>query len=559
MERPVAIVLLAVIGAGVFLTGLELMITAVALPAIVVDLASWTELRHASWAVNAYLLVYIGTMPLAGRLADLWGVRRIFLVAIAAFSLGSLLAGLAQTLDQLIAARAVQALGGGALLPVATAAASHLFEGHARPRALGVVAALTFLGMAAGPVVGAAILDGLRPEEALARAGLLGSPLADFLTPVWRYVFYANVPVGIVAFVIGWAATAGWDTPRLRTRVDAAGAALFTGALGALLLGVTLLGEEPASSGEGGAHPALVPSLLIGGLLVGAVAVVRGVRSSDPFIDPRLFGDRVFRSAALVSLLTGYAFATAIVGSTVFVDRVLYGGPDDQRVALGTLAAATAAGAMVAGWLIRRASLRGVTSAGLVASFAGLVLMSAWDASVSFPEMAAGSGLFAFGFGLTVTPRSTAAVETVGRARFGTAASTVTVARMVGMAVGLAVLTAHGSTAIDQLTDRVFGSPDAYRQIVEPDLARRHVRDPLVVDALEVWAADRAAETMGRLFLVAAAVTAAAVPAGFALGTRRRMLRGGTAGAGDPAAVGGAGGDGQRSDSRGDAGPSTSL
>jgi MFS family permease len=546
MERPVAIVLLVVIGAGVFLTGLELMIVAVALPAIVVDLASWTELRHASWTVNAYLLVYVGTMPLAGRLADLWGVRRIFLGALAVFSLGSLLAGMAQTLDQLIVARAVQALGGGALVPVSTAAASHLFEGHARPRALGLVAALTFLGMAAGPVVGAAILDGIRPEEALARAGLAGSPLADFLAPGWRYVFYANVPVGIVALALGWAATAGWDTPRLRTRVDIAGAALFTCALGALLLGVTLLGEEPASAGEGGAPTALVPWLFVGGLLAAALAVVRGLRSPDGFMDPRLFGDRVFRSAALVSLLTGYAFATAIVGSTVFVDRVLYGGPDDQQISLGTLAVATAAGAVVAGWLVRHVSLRGVTSAGLVASLVGLVLMSTWDTSASYQVMAAATGVFALGFGLTVTPRSTAAVEAAGRDRFGAAASTVTVARMIGMAIGLAVFTAHGSTAIEQLADRAFGSPDAYRQIVEPDLAGRHVRDPLVVDALEAWAAERAAETTSGLFLVAAAVTAAALPAGLALGARRRMLRGGTAGPGEPAAVGGAGGDGQR-------------
>ena len=101
---------------------------------------------------------------------------------------------MSQTLDQLIAARAVQAVGGGALVPVATAAASHLFEGHDRPRALGVIGALTFLGMAAGPFLGAAILDVVRPEAALARLGLLGAPTADFLAPAWRYVFYVNVP-----------------------------------------------------------------------------------------------------------------------------------------------------------------------------------------------------------------------------------------------------------------------------------------------------------------------------------------------------------------------------
>ncbi len=251
MDRRVALVLLAVLGTGVFLAGLELMITAVALPAIIADLGSWTELRHASWIINAYLLVYVGTMPLAGRLADVWGARRLFLGAFVFFTLGSLLAGMAQSLDQLIAARAIQALGGGALVPVATAAASHLFEGHDRPRALGVIGALTFLGMAAGPFLGAAILDAVQPAAALARLGLLNEPIADFLAPAWRYVFYINVPIGLAALAIGWAATAGWDTPRSKARVDVVGALLFTVALGALLLGVTLLGEGGGAQAGG--------------------------------------------------------------------------------------------------------------------------------------------------------------------------------------------------------------------------------------------------------------------------------------------------------------------
>ncbi len=548
MDRRVALVLLAVLGTGVFLSGLELMITAVALPAIVVDLGSWTELRHASWIINAYLLVYVGTMPLAGRLADVWGVHRLFLGALVAFTLGSLLAGMAQTLDQLIAARAVQALGGGALVPVATAAASHLFEGHARPRALGVIGALTFLGMAAGPFLGAAILGLVHPDAMLAQLGILGGPAVDLLAPAWRYVFYVNVPIGIVALAFAWAATAGWDTPRARARVDAAGALLFTLALGAILLGVTILGEQAGSVDAAGLDPTTASVVLVGvGLVAGVLAVLLGLRRPDPFLDPRLFADRVFSSAALVSLLTGYAFATAIVGAAVFVDRVLYGGPDEQRLALGALAGATAVGALVSGWLVRRWSLRGVTALGLGASIAGLAWMGTWNAAVAYPVIAAAGGLFGLGFGLTVTPRSTAAVETVGRARFGAASATVTVARMIGMAIGLAVLTAYGSTTIDRLSAEVFGSPDAYKGIVPPALADRPLRDPLVVGVLEAWAAERAAETMVGLFLVAAGVTLAAVPAGLTLGSRPRMLHGETAG-GAHAAAGGGDGDGARTD-----------
>jgi len=548
MDRRAALVLLAVLGTGVFLSGLELMITAVALPAIVADLGRWTDLRHASWIINAYLLVYVGTMPLAGRLADLWGVRRLFLGALVFFTLGSLLAGSAGSMDGLIIGRVVQALGGGALVPVATAAASHLYEGHARPRALGIIGALTFLGMAAGPFLGAAILGAFRPEVALARLGILGGPLAALLAPAWRWVFYVNVPIGIAALALGWAATAGWDTPRTQARLDLPGAALFTFAAGAILLGITLLGEAGGAGEALGLDPALLSVGLVSlGVVVAIVAVVHGLRRPDPFLDPRLFGDRVFASAAIVSLLTGYGFATAIVGAAVFVDRVLYGGPDQQRVALGALAGATAVGALASGWLVRHLSLRVVSLVGLAASVAGLAWMGTWTASVGLAEVAGGGCLFGLGFGLTVTPRSTAAVEAVGRHRFGAASATVTVARMIGMAVGLAVLTAYGSTAISRLSAQVYGSPDAYRSIVPATLASRPLRDPLVVDALEAWAARKAAETMVVLFLVAAGVTAVAVPAALALGERPRMLSA-EKGAPAPAGAGGSGDGGNSAD-----------
>jgi hypothetical protein len=173
--------------------------------------------------------------------------------------------------------------------------------------------------------------------------------------------------------------------------------------------------------------------------------------------------------------------------------------------------------------------------------------MGTWTADVDLAAVAAGGGLFGLGFGLTVTPRSTAAVEAVGRHRFGAASATVTVARMIGMAVGLAVLTAYGSTAISRLSTQVYGSPDAYRSIVPAALAARPLRDPLVVDALEAWAARKGAETMVTLFLVAAAVTAVAVPAALALGDRPRMLSAET-GERAPAGAGGSGDGGDGAD-----------
>jgi MFS family permease len=532
MDRRSAYVLLAVIGLGVFLAGLELMVTAVALPSILADLAdpksgsAWIELRKASWIINGYLLVYILTIPMAGRLADLWGVRRLFMGALVVFMFGSALAGAAQSLDQLIAARLVQAVGGGVLVPVGTAAASHLFGGAMRPRALGVVGALTFLGMAAGPVVGAAIIGSVHPEVALAAAGA-GDAAISILSPAWRWVFYLNIPIGLIALTLAWAASPDWESPRRPGRIDVVGAAWFGFALVAGLIGLTLIGTTEI------AGTAIDPRLVTAGLLgVAAVAtlisIVRGLRVEDPFLDPRLFRSIPFSAAALVSLLTGYAFATAIIGGAVFVDRVLYGGPDQQRLALGALAGATAVGALVSGLIVRIVPLRVVALGGLVLSIGALLAMSRWTSTVSLETVAIGLGVFGLGFGLTVTPRSTAAVEAAGRRAFGTASAVVTVARMIGMAVGLAILTAYGSTTIDRLYVEVYASPDAYQQFIPEALRDRPLRDPLVVGALEDWASREAAAIMVGLFVVAAAVSAIAVPPSLTLGgsrgTRTRML-----------------------------------
>ncbi len=524
LPRRDRILLLAVMGTGVFLAGLELMVTAVALPAIVADVAGWTRLREASWIINGYLLVAVVTMPLAGRMADLWGTRRLFLAALVVFTVGSLLAGMAPTLELLIAARLVQAVGGGALVPVATSAASHLFPGVGRPRALGLIAALTFLGMAAGPFLGAAILGAVHPAAALSRLGAdPGSMPASLLVPAWRWVFYVNVPIGIVALVVAWAASSGWETPRRPGHLDVVGAILFSaflvGALGAL----TLLGSR-AEPDSGGLDPAVVAAVLaVVAVVTGAVSVIRGLRVRDPFLDPRLFRNAGFASATLVSLLTGYALATAIVGGAVFVDRVLYGGPDDQRLALGALAGATAVGALASGFIVRVLSLRLVTLIGLLASVGALVAMSGWTTSTPVASAAVALAVFGLGFGATVTPRSTAAVTAVGRELYGMAASTVTVARMVGMAVGLAILTAYGSTTIDRLYDQVYATPTAYKAYVPASLQDRPLRDGLVIEALETWAAGEAAQIMVGVFLVAAVVTALAIPPALLL-DRRRML-----------------------------------
>ena len=166
-----------------------------------------------------------------------------------------------------------------------------------------------------------------------------------------------------------------------------------------------------------------------------------------------------------------------------------------------------------------------MTLVGIALSVGGLGLMARWTADTDVATAAGGLALYGLGFGLSVTPRSAAAVEAAGRTAFGVASSVVTVARMIGMAVGLAILTAYGSTTIDRLSAQVYASPDAYLALIPESLQDRPLRDPLVVEALEAWASREAASIMVGLFVVAAIVTLVAILPALALGGTRRVAR----------------------------------
>lgn len=499
--------MLAALCLGVLLVGIELFITAVALPRIFLDLSGWDELRRASWIITAYLIAYIAAMPLAGRAADRYGLPRLMIIALLVFSVGSLLCGAAQTLEQLVLGRAIQGAGAGGILPLATAGASHLYSGHARSRALGFIGGATFLGMAIGPVLGAAVLEYLQLRDALASVGIWGGTAVDMLEPGWRWVFYVTVPLALLAMVYIWAASPDWKVEPGTSKMDAVGAVLFSIALTSGLLAITLIGDEPVTGVP------VIPVAALVAIVAGAAAVWRMLHTSEPFLDLRLFANRVFSGAVLVSLLTGYALATAIVGMAAFIDRVRFAGPEEQGLVLGPMALFMAIGAFGSGFIMRRFDATAVTLVGLGAGVIGLLWLSTTRIDTELAVPVAALSLFGLGLGLTVTPRSMAAVEAAGRAAFGAASAAVTVARMAGMAIGMAVLTAFGTTRIDSVTTALYDQ-EFRDAILPPELVGEPLADPLVLDAIEHWASAEAAEVLGSLFVVAAIVLLiAAIPA----------------------------------------------
>lgn len=506
VSRRAAWSLMGILSVAAGLAGAELLVTATALPSIVQDLASWQELRQASWIVDGFFVTSIAIMPFAGRAADRYGLVPPLVVALGVFALASLVAGLAPTLQVLIGARVIQGLGAGAIVPLATFGASRLFQGPARARALGIVGGATFLGMAAGPFLGAWVLEHLDLTAQVAASGLHGTAVAGLLVPAWRWVFYLAAPVAGLAALYVWAAGAAWPSvDRKPVRFDLAGGVALTVAFGAGLLAVTWLGWTDA---PGGPLAALVPAAVACAAVALGVIVER--RAAEPFLPPGLLRDVRLRGAVLVSGLTGYALATALVGGAVFVDRVRYGGPPDQQLVLGSLALTMAVGALVSGVVVRHLDGRLVAALGIIVGALGLVLVGREDAATATGSVALALAIFGLGFGLTVTPYAVAAVEALGRDAYGLASGLVTQARFAGMGVGVAILTALGSNRIQSLSV-VLTDATARDAVLPATLRGRPLDDPFVVDALERWAAGQAAGILVGLFIVAAVVMLLAI------------------------------------------------
>ena len=503
--------ILLVASLGVFLGGAELMVVAIALPAIVPDFGGWADLGRASWIVNAYLLAYVVAMPLAGRAADLWGARRLYTAALLLFAAGSLGAGLSrfagpQTgLDWLIAARIVQGFGGGALVPLSMALASHLFSGRARAAALGVEGAATFVGMAVGPAYGAWVLLNV------------SLPVPGLELKAWQWIFFLNVPVALVTLLLVYVVAGGIETPRSSGRIDLVGA--LVGSIG-LVAGI---GALTVAGQSGWTAPVTLAALLTA---IVALAVFIGLqrRGRWPLVDPRLFADRRFSASNAVSLLTGYTLATAIIGGPVFVNRVLNAGPDRAAAALTALTLAIAIGAVTGGVATGVTGGRITALAGVVLTGIGLWLALGWGTSTDLPRLQRDLAVYGIGFGLTVSPRGTAAVEVAGAGAYGVASAMLQVTRTIGMSIGLALLSDIGQSRIDQLTALVndpMGRDALVTSLGHPEFVGVDPNDSLrLVDLLEAWSRGEAAAVLRLVFTIALAVAAVTLLPALLIGGR---------------------------------------
>ena len=402
---------------------LDSTIVNVALPSIRADLGfSQTSL---AWVVNAYLLTFGGFLLLGGRLGDLFGHRRLFLIGISLFTAASVACGLATTQGMLVSARAVQGVGGAVVSAVAFSLIMILFtEPAERAKAIGVFGFV----MAGGGSLGV----------------LLGGILTDVLS--WHWIFLVNLPIGILVLALSRRLLAGGETTRREGGVDVAGAVTVTSAL-MLAVYAIVNGND-----VGWTAPQTLLLLAAAAVLLAAFFAIES-RVGSPLVPLGLFRLRNVATANVIAVLWAAAMFAWFFISALYLQLVL--GYSPLEVGLAFLPANVIMGAFSLGLsarLVMRFGIRAPAATGLLLAGVGLVLFSRAPVDGSFvvdvlPSMI----LLAIGAGMAFNPLLLAAMSDVAPEESGLASGVVNTAFMMGGALGLAVLASVAASRTDTL------------------------------------------------------------------------------------------------------------
>jgi len=395
---------------GMLLAALNQTIVATALPRIAGDLGG---LSHYSWVFSAYMLAATVTVPIYGRLSDAYGRRPFFVAGILFFMAGSIVGGTADSMTQVILARAIQGLGAGALIPLAMAVIGDLVPPSDRGRWQGLTGAVFGVASVLGPFSGGWIADH-----------------AD-----WRWVFFVSLPVGFVALAVVMVTLRIPPHPDRATQIDYSGAALLAAGLSFVLLGTVRLGDAAARD------PVEIAALFAAGTALLAVLGWHERRTPNPIVPLSLFRLRTFSAAAATSFTVGIAMFGAIMFVPLFVQGVLGESATNAGLVLTPLMLALVATTVGSGQVISRTGhYRWAIVSGPVLMACGFALLGALDPGSSQVDATVAMIVLGLGLGLLIQNLMLVIQNTVPSRELGAATSAGQFFRTTGGTVGVTVM-----------------------------------------------------------------------------------------------------------------------
>jgi EmrB/QacA subfamily drug resistance transporter len=407
-ERPRVRLIFVALLLVLLLAALDQTIVSTALPTIVGDLGG---IAHLSWVVTAYLLASTITGPLYGKLGDLYGRKRVLQTAIVVFLVGSALCGLAQSMAQLIAFRALQGLGAGGLMVVTLAVVGDIIPPRERGRYQGFFGAVFGVSTVIGPLLGGFFVDNLS----------------------WRWIFYVNIPVGAVALTVIATAFRSRETST-RHAIDYLGAVLLAGALAAVVL-FTSLGGTTWAWGS----PEVIGLMVVSVVLVPAFLLVES-RVAEPILPLTLFRNHTFAVTSAIGFIVGFALFGAVTYLPLYFQVTKGSSPTASGLQLTPLMAGVLVTSITSGQLITRLGrYRVFPIVGTAVMAVAMFLLSRLGVGTSTIVAAVFACLLGLGLGMVMQVLVLAVQNAVDRPVMGVATSGSTLFRQVGGSIGVAL------------------------------------------------------------------------------------------------------------------------
>ncbi|MBM7691341.1 EmrB/QacA subfamily drug resistance transporter [Peribacillus deserti] len=392
---------------SILMASMDNTIVATAMGTIVADLG---DMEKFIWVTSAYMVAEMAGMPIFGKLSDMYGRKRFFLFGMIVFLIGSILCGTAQTIEQLSVYRAIQGIGGGALVPITFTIIFDIFPPEKRGKMTGLFGAVFGLSSIFGP--------------------LLGAYITDYIS--WHWVFYINLPLGITAFIL-ILANYKESLEHKKQSIDWLGAVTLVGAVICLMFALELGGNKYDW------NSVQILSLFSGFALLIIIFLAAERKASDPIVSYDMFKNRLFAASTLVGLFYGIAFIVASVYIPIFIQGVNGGTATNSGLILLPMMLGVVVSSQVGAIFAAKLGYRNVMTVFAVIFAAGMYLLTTIDTGTSRTWITVYMVIVGLGTGASFSVLSMAAIHHVDPSNRGSANSTISFVRQLGMTVGITI------------------------------------------------------------------------------------------------------------------------